>query len=91
MRASKKTTARPLIVSIILVFACANVHAWAPNDKDLDAAINAGDFGGHFANLSALLSQKVPAHPSSISESTLTALFKNPLLANALDQRQLIS
>ncbi|MCY2953643.1 MAG: hypothetical protein NTU53_16940, partial [Planctomycetota bacterium] len=91
MTALKKGTAQLLIVCISLLSVPANVHAWAPNDKDLDAAINTGDFAGHFANLSALLSQKVPAHPSSISESTLTALFKNPLLANALDQRQLIS
>jgi len=91
MTGLKKGTAQLLIGCIALLSVPASVHAWAPNDKDLDAAINAGDFGGYFANLSAWLSQKVPADPSSISESTLTALLKDPVLANALDQRQLMS
>jgi hypothetical protein len=70
---------------------CANVQAWTPNDSDLEAAVNAGDFGAYFANLSAWLTQKVPADSRGITEAALKALLKDTVLANTLGQRQLLS
>ena len=60
----------------------------APNNNELDAAINDGNFGVYVANLSAWLNEKVPA---GATETALLALLKDPAVANALDQRQLIS
>lgn len=67
------------------------IHAWEPNANDLEAAINAGDFGGYHANISSWLSQRVPAQTDRISEADLKALLKDSVSANALGQRQLMA
>jgi len=61
-----------------------HLYAWAPNAGDLDKAIKAGDFTEYFTNISAWLNKKVPA-------AAIKALFKNPVFANTLAQRQFIS
>ncbi len=66
------------------------VSAYEPNDKDLDAAISAGDFGGYFANLNAWLEAKTPADLAKTNEAALTELVKDPAVRKALDQRQFI-
>jgi len=65
----------------------ASLHAWEPNNKDLDAAINSGDFSGYFAGASAWLNQRVPAN---VSDTAMEALLRDPVFANTLDQWQLI-
>lgn len=65
-----------------------NIHAWEPSPKDLDAAINAGDFTGYLANTSTWLNQKVPA---TLNETALGTLLKDPAFFSALDQWQLIA
>jgi len=57
----------------------------------LDTAINRGDFGEYSTKISAWLNTKVPADPSGISEASLESLLKDPVFANALAQRQMIS
>jgi len=64
------------------------VSAWEPNEKDLDIAINRGDFSGYFANVSAWLDQKTPSDPGKITEAAMAALVKEPVFRNALDQRR---
>ena len=91
MKTLQKETAQSLIACIVLLLLPANVRAWEPNNNDLDAAINTGDFAGYFNNVSTWLNLKAPAEPSGISEAAMTALLKDPVLANALDQRQLLS
>jgi len=61
MKSPKTPTARLLIVLILLLLLPGNVRAWEPNAKDLDAAINRGDFGGYSSKISAWLNSKVPA------------------------------
>lgn len=68
-----------------------NACAWEPNAKDLDAAISSGDFAGYLANATAWLSQKMPADAGRISESSMTAMIKDPALASTLAVRQLVS
>jgi len=87
----KNQTTRLLIAFVALLSLCANVHAWAPNNSDLGAAVNAGDFGAYFANISTWLTQKVPADSSRISEAAMKALLKDPVFVNTLDQRQLLA
>ena len=91
MKTLKNQTTRLLIASIALLSLCVNVRAWEPNNKDLDAAIDTGNFAEYFNNISTWLNQKVPAEPSGISEAAMQALLKDLVLANTLDQRQLLS
>lgn len=62
-----------------------------PNRSALDAAINSGDFSGYFTNISTWLNEKVLADSASISEAAMKALLKDPVFANTLSQRQLLS
>ena len=91
MKTLKKGTAQLLIACIVSLSLPMNIYAWEPNAKDLDTAINTGDFTGYFSNISTWLSQKVPADPGKISEAAAKALLKDPVFVNTLDQRQLIS
>lgn len=75
----------------LMALAHGNAGAWEPSARDLDAAISSGDFGVYFANATAWLGQKVPADPGNISEATMGALLKDPVLANTLAIRQLVS
>ena len=91
MNTLKTQAVRWLVVCGMSLLLPMNLHAWEPGAKDLDAAISAGDFAGYYSNISAWLSQKVPADPGKISDATAKALLKDPVFANTLDQRQLIS
>lgn len=91
MNSLKKETVKALILCIVLLSLPKNIHAWEPNDKDLDASINSGNFSGYHAELSAWLNRKVPADAGGISEAALKALLKDPVFANTLDQWQLIA
>jgi len=91
MKTIAKSTFKILIASTMLWLLPVNLQAWEPNANDLDTAIQSGDFTGYFGNISTWLSQKVPADPGKISEATTKALLKNPVFANTLDQRQLLS
>jgi hypothetical protein len=84
-------TSGTLLALVALLSLCVHVYAWAPNNSELEVAVKAGDFSGYFANLSTWLTQQVPADSSRISEPALKALLKEPVLANALDQRQLLA
>lgn len=65
--------------------------AWEPNVKDLDAAISTGDFADYQAKLTALLVQKVPAESNRITEAAMKAVLKDPVVGQALAQRQFIA
>ena len=91
MKTFENQTIRFLAALVALLLLCGNVRAWEPNDKDLAAAIDSGDFAAYFSNLSTWLNGKAPADPSGISETALKDLLKDPIVANALDQRQFIS
>ena len=86
-----KQVSRLLIAGIVFLMLVMNLHAWEPNAIDLDAAISAGDFTRYFGNLSTWLNQKVPADSGSTSEAAMKALLKHPVVALALDQRQILS
>jgi len=90
MNTLKTQTARLLVVCSMSLLLPVNLHAWEPSAKDLDAAINTGDFAGYSANSSAWLDQKTPADPGKISEATMKDLLKDPVFVNTLDQRQFI-
>jgi len=75
---------------VAMLSLCGNVHAWEPNAKELDAAVDSGDFARYFSNISAWLNQKLPAEPANISEAALKPLLKDPVFANTLSQRQLL-
>jgi len=91
MNLLKYQMASLLPVGILLLLPPGNVRAWEPNAADLDATVNRGQFEEYWAKASAWLNAKVPANPRGISEPTLEALLGDPVLANALAQRQLIS
>jgi hypothetical protein len=62
-----------------------------PDTRDLDAAINSGDFAPYVGNLTTWLGRKVPAEANRLSETDLKSLLKQPLLNAALVQRQFIA
>jgi len=82
---------RALIACIVLWSLPVNLRAWEPNTDDQDAAIKAGDFAAYLGNLSTWLNQKVPADPRKITEAGMKALLEDPVFANTLAQRQLLS
>ena len=87
----KTPAARWLAACSMSLLLAVSSHAGEPNAKDLEAAINAGDFGGYHAGISAWLSQKAPAGRDRMSEASMKALLEDPAFVNALDQRQLMS
>lgn len=88
---SPAVTVRSILAGLILSSLPAQVHAGDPNDRDLDAAITAGDFRAYAAALSSWLAQKAPADPGRISQESLAAMLKDPAVAKALCQRHFIS
>ncbi len=82
---------KTLSFALVLLLLGGNVRAREPNRKDLQAAIDAGDFAGYYSSISTWLNEKVPADSSGISAAAVTALLGDPVFANTLDQRQLIS
>ena len=86
-----KRRTRFVLVCILLLSLPMNLYAWEPSTGNLDKAIKAGDFAGYFTNLSAWLNQKAPAGAGKITEAALKALLEDPVFANTLAQRQLLS
>jgi hypothetical protein len=78
---------KSIIVSALLGPLATSLHAWEPNDKDLDAAIQQGDFADYLTKVTPWLNQKIPANPD---EKALVDLLKDPAFRKVLDQRQLI-
>ena len=64
MKAIANRTIGSLFACAILWALPAQLPAWEPNAKDLDAAISAADFTGYFTNVSTWLNQKLPADPA---------------------------
>ncbi|MEI7948142.1 MAG: hypothetical protein WCJ02_15680 [bacterium] len=75
------------IVSALLCPLAMSLHAWEPNDRELDAAIQRGDFADYLSKVTPWLNQKVPANPD---EKALVALLKDLAFRTVLNQRQLI-
>ena len=80
-----------LVVSGIVLVAPTSGHAFEPNVKDRDAAINAGDFTAYFNKLTAWLDQKVPAGPAQITKTTMKALLSDPVFMPALAERHFMA
>ncbi|MEI6809145.1 MAG: PA14 domain-containing protein [bacterium] len=77
-------------VSLPLILICAGMlvttfksYAWEPNIPELTAAANSASFGAYAANLGKWLSAKAP---TSVRESTMRTVLKDPVVANALCQ-----
>ncbi|MEI6606271.1 MAG: hypothetical protein WCP35_13250 [Verrucomicrobiota bacterium] len=81
-------TGKCLLASMLLGALAAPLHAWEPNARELDTAINSGDFGGYLAAATHWLNQKVPAKPD---EKALVTLLKDSTFRTVLAQRQLIA
>ncbi|MEI6674104.1 MAG: hypothetical protein WCO57_02895 [Verrucomicrobiota bacterium] len=64
--------------------------AWEPSEKDLDAALQAADFTGYYANMSAWLDQKSPSDAGKVTEEAMVPLLQDPVFRNTLDQRRLV-
>ncbi|MEI8374261.1 MAG: carbohydrate-binding protein [Planctomycetota bacterium] len=88
MKTHKNKFVEVLAACLMMLSLPVTVHAWQPNAKELDAAINAGDLSGYFANISTWLDQNTPADPGKITEAAMTDLIKDPVFRNTLDQRQ---
>ena len=88
MKKPARKTFPGLIIGLALLALAAPTQAWEPNNNDLDAAVNIGDFGGYFTNVTAWLNQKMPA--GAPAEADLKALVLQPVFRNTLDQRQFI-
>ena len=91
MKTPRNPSLKSLVACALLCSLGGPLHAWEPNSKDLDEAISSGEFAGYCANLSSWLSQKVPSDPAKLTPAALTALLKDPVVAPALAQRQLIA
>lgn len=81
---------RVVVCGMFLSFA-AHLHAWEPNAEDLDVAIKAGNFTGHFTNLTNWLNERIPTDPGKITEAGMKELLKDPVFIGALVQRQFIA
>ena len=90
MEMAKKEMVPGLVAAFLLLALPLSAHAWAPNARNLDRAIRAGDFKKYAANLSKWLNQKTPSDPSRLSKDKLKALLDEPAFAKALAQRQFI-
>jgi hypothetical protein len=88
MNPTRRTLVKSFVACAIVCSLPTRSHAWDPNAKDLDAAIDSGAFGGYFNNLTGWLSQKSPAEKTAAS---LTALLQEPGVAISLAQRQFIA
>ena len=82
------TTLKHLAAGELLGTLASPLHAWEPNAKELDAAINSGDIAGYLTSATTWLNQKVPAKPD---ESALSTLLRDPAFRAVIDQRQLIA
>jgi ribosomal protein S18 acetylase RimI-like enzyme len=82
------TTLRHLVAVALLGALASPLHAWEPNAKELDAAINSGDIAGYLTSATTWLNQKAAAKPD---ESALATLLRDPAFRAVIDQRQLIA
>ena len=80
-----------LLLSVALSLLPLHAYAWEPNTSDLTAAIEAGDFAGYFAKVSAWLNRKPPGAAGKISETAMIALLRDPVFMKALAQRQFLA
>jgi hypothetical protein len=78
---------KSVIMSALLFPLATSILAGDPNDKELDAAIQRGDFADYVSKATFWLNQKIPANPD---EKALVALLKDSEFRKVLDQRQLI-
>jgi len=78
-------------VCILLLLLPRSIGAWEPNPSDLEAAIGRGDFAEYAGRAAAWLNAAVPADPSGGSEARLRTQLAEPVFANTLAQRQLLS
>ena len=86
MKTIDTTTLKALIAGTLLGALPAPVQAWEPNTKDLDKAVQTGDFAAYLADANTWL------NPSGkLAEAPLLAKLKDPVFANTLDVRQLIA
>ena len=88
MKTLRKTNTHVLIACVTLSLLPTGLGAAEPNTKDLDAAIQTGDFGPYLTNISAWLNKKAPA---KVSVEAMTTSLNDPVFANALAQRQFIA
>ena len=86
MKSIGHSNLKSLLVGTLLCLLAAPAHAWEPNAKELDNAIQTGDFAGYLKQADAWLNQL-----GKPVEAPLMALLKDPAFVNALDQRQLIA
>lgn len=76
---------------IVLCSISGPLRAWEPNTKDLEAALNSGEFAPYCTNLTTWLGQKASADPARLTHPVLTGVLQDPVLAPVLAQRQFIA
>lgn len=86
-----KTAVLSFFASALLGLLPSSLLAWEPNAKDLDAAVERGDFAEYLTNVTTWLSQKAPADSSQLSKDTLLPILQDPNVSLALAQRQFIA
>lgn len=91
MATLKNKTVQSLIAGIVLFSFCVGAHAWEPNTRDPGKAITTGDFAAYHSHVSAWLNRQAPADSKQITGARMKAKLSDPVFANALAQRQLIS
>jgi len=91
MKSPLKNAVAALAASLMLLALHSPLQAWEPVANELDATIVSGDFTAYFAHLSGWLAQKTPSDPAKITEAAMTDLLKDPILHNALDQREFLA
>jgi hypothetical protein len=86
MQTIGKASIKTLFAGVLLGALAMPLQAWTPNAKDLDAAIQSGDFAAYLTNANAWLNQA-----GKSAEAALLTKLKDPVFLNTLDQRQLIA
>ena len=88
MKTANRTAFMVPLVSVLLGAFATPLLAWEPNARELEDAIQRGDFTAYQDHATAWLNQRVPL---AATESALATLLKDPVLLRVLDQRQLIA
>ncbi|MHC4506566.1 MAG: hypothetical protein ACYTFI_24995, partial [Planctomycetota bacterium] len=91
MKTLRKEAAQVLVVCSMSLLLPVSARAWEPDSRDLDRAVSAGDFTEYFADTSTWLNRKMSAYSRGISEAAVRRLLRDPVFANVLAQRQVIS
>jgi hypothetical protein len=87
----KRGTALLLIVCSLLLLLPTSVHAWQPNARDRDAAIDGASLGPYFVKLTAWLNGRVPSSPDRITLKAMQALLGDRVFMDALAERQFMT